>query len=169
MMRSLALLLLVLFAAHPVRAADKVGAIDEVDFTGRGTVVDVSCEVAGRCVPDCGGGRHQLGILTADGKLYLAAKGAAIFRGLVPDLLPYCGKVIAVDGTTTTQFGALLLYIQRFRLKDGDPWITAEKTLNDWAAAHGVAPDSKEADEWFRHDEAVDAAVAKRGRLGVPE
>jgi hypothetical protein len=151
------------------RAAESLGILGEELLTTRGTVVQVSCEVAGVCAPDCGGGKELLGILTEDGRLLLAAKSLVNFRGATADLAPLCGRVVIVDGLTTTSAGATLLMVQRYRLSEQEPWREANEEGIDWAKAHGVASDSGEAENWFRHDAQVDAAVAKRGKTGVAE
>lgn len=151
-------------------AAEKLGILEEQVLTTKARVVDLACELTKSCPPDCGGGKRQLGLITPDGKLLVAAKSYAIFMGATADLLPFCGKEIWVDGLTTSQFNTTVYMVQRLKAKETDEWQDADKTLRNWAAAHHVAPDSKEAsEEWFRHDETVDKAVATRGKLGVPE
>ena len=74
-----------------------------------------------------------------------------------------------VDGLTTSDYGTTLLMIQRYRLSDAAPWRSTTQGLTDWAKANSVAVDSDAAKLWMRNDPAVQAAVAKRGKLGVPE
>jgi hypothetical protein len=160
---------LCLLSGSGAQAAEKFGISEEQVLTTKARVVDPACELTGSCPAHCGDGARQLGLLTPDGKLLIAAKGWAIFFGAVPDLLPACGKEIWVDGVTTTQFGATLFMVQRLKNNESDEWRDADQGLKDWTKAHGIKPDADEAQEWFRHDDAVAAEVAKRGKLGVPE
>ncbi|MEI9986741.1 MAG: hypothetical protein WDN69_28370 [Aliidongia sp.] len=92
----------------PGRAADSLNIADEQSVALKGKVVDIVCELAHDCTPDCGGGKRQLGLKTADNKLYFAAKSHVIFAGLATDLAPYCGKEIIADGLTTANYGTKL-------------------------------------------------------------
>ena len=53
----------------PAPAGEGVGADKETVVAMEAKVVDLSCELAKIRPPGCGAGRHQLGLLTADGKL----------------------------------------------------------------------------------------------------
>ena len=75
--------LLVVVAA---RAADSYGVAGEQLLTIKGKIVDLTCELAHDCAADCGNGKRPLGLLTEDGKLYVAAKSNTIFAGLGHDL-----------------------------------------------------------------------------------
>jgi len=165
----LAALAVSLTSAPPAVAAESLGVANEQLVTVKGTVVDVACEIAHDCAPRCGDGKRQLGIKTLDGKLLLAAKSAVDFMGSVRDLLPYCGRILIVDGLTTSDYGTTLLMVQRFKLSDAAPWRPTTQGLVDWAKANHVAVDSEEAKIWMRNDPEVKDAVAKRGKLGVPE
>ncbi len=158
-----------LLTAGVVQAADKLGIPGEEEVTTQGTVVDVSCELTKNCPAQCGAGKHQLGIKTADGKLLLAAKNAVNFMGSTRDLLPFCGKDIWVDGVTTNNFGTKLLMVQRYKASEKDEWRDANQSIIEWAKANHVKPDSEQAESWMRNDSTVKAAVAKKGRAGVPE
>lgn len=151
------------------RAADSLGIREEQVLQTKGTVVDLLCQVAHDCPPACGGGKRQLGILTADGKLLVAGKAAAIFFGATKDLLPYCGKEIETDGITTSGFGSTLYMVQRVRTSADAPWVATNQSMIDWAKAYNETFPSEELNTWFRRDKTVAAAVAKRGKLGVPE
>jgi hypothetical protein len=158
---------LLLPAAH---AAESLGVSEEKLVTTKAKVVDLACELTKSCPAHCGDGKRQLGLLTPEGKLLVAAKSFGQFMGTTADLLPYCAQEIWVDGLTTSQFNSTVMMVQRLKAKEGDAWTDADKGIKNWAAAHHVAPDSPTAtDEWFRHDETVAKAVAKRGKLGVPE
>ncbi len=169
MIAAIATLCLLVTAATATRAADSYGLPNEQLVTIRGKVVEIACEVTQNCAPRCGDGKRLLGIKTADGKLLLAAKNAADFMGSVRDLLPLCGRTITIDGLTTTNFGTTLLMVQRYKVTDAAPWRIANQSLVDWAKANNVAVDSEEAKAWMRNDPMVKAAIAKKGRLGVPE
>jgi len=165
----LALALLAVASVPPAGAGESYGLANEALVTLKGTVVDVACEVAKLCAPQCGEGKHQLGLRTPDGKLFLAAKSNVDFMGSIRDLLPYCGRLIIVDALTTENGGTRLLMVQRYRLTEVAPWRPTDRALVDWAKANNLAPDSDAAKQWMRNDPLVKAAVAKRGRLGIPE
>jgi hypothetical protein len=165
----LAALIACLLVSAGARAAEQLGTSQEQILTTKARVVDLACELTGSCPANCGDGKRQLGLLTPEGKLLVAAKGYAIFIGAVPDLLPHCGQTIWVDGLTTSQFGTTLFMVQRLKDNEGDEWRDADQGLQDWSKAHRLAPDSDQAKEWYRHDDTVAAEVAKRGKLGVPE
>ena len=132
-------------------------------------MVDVACELTKDCPAQCGAGKRQLGIKTPDGKLLLAAKNAVNFMGSTRDLLPYCGKDIWVDGVTTNNYGTRLLMVQRYKATEKAEWRDANQSIIEWAKANNVKPDSEQAENWMRNDPTVKAAVAKKGRAGVPE
>jgi hypothetical protein len=159
----------VMFGAAGASAAESYGLPNEQLVSFKGKVVDVACEVTTVCPPRCGDGKHLLGVRTFEGKLLLAAKSNVDFTGVIPDLLPSCGRMITVDGITTTNYGTTLLMVQRYKIADGAPWHDTNQSLVEWARANHVAVDSEEAKAWERNDSVVKAAVAKKGRLGVPE
>jgi hypothetical protein len=171
-MRTLALILTAagaLIAAPAAFAAEKMNLPEEREYTGTATVVDVVCELTKNCPNQCGAGKRQLGLKTPDGKILMAAKNTVNFMGAVHDLLPYCGKQLEVDGITATQYGTTLFMLQRYRPNGKAEWREANQSLLDWAKANKVKPDSNEAEEWMRNDPLVKTAVAKRGKLGVPQ
>ena len=167
------LVLSALACVKPIFAADLLGVNEEKPLVTKGRVVDVACDLTNNCPTNCGNGKRQLGILTESGTLYLAAKSAAIFAGAVKDLLPYCGKMVEIDGSTTAQFGGTLLYIARMRLAEGtetvDPWQSTEEFTRDFAKRNNLAPDDMKVDEWYRFDKTATEAVQKHGKLGVAE
>ena len=158
--------LLVVVAA---RAADSYGVAGEQLLTVKGKVVDLTCELAHDCVADCGNGKRPLGLLTGDGKLYVAAKSNTIFAGLGHDLKAYCGKEITADGLTTTNYGSTLLMIQRFKESDTADWVETSQFALDWAKQHNADPSGKTTEEWYRSDLTVKRAVLKRGKTGLDE
>jgi hypothetical protein len=158
-----------LLTASTVQAADKLGIPGEEEVTTQGKVVDVSCELTRDCPAQCGAGKHQLGVKTPEGKILLAAKNAVNFMGSTRDLLAFCGKDIWVDGVTTNNFGTKLLMVQRYKASEKAEWRDANQSIIEWAKANHVKPDSEQAENWMRNDRLVKAAVAKKGRAGVPE
>jgi len=151
------------------RAAESFGVSNEVLLTVKGKVVDLTCELTHECVPNCGAGKRQLGLLTSEGKLFVAAKSSTIFAGLAHDLIASCGQEIIADGLTTTNFGSTLLMIQRFKTAENADWIEANKFAADWARLHSTDPAGKQTEEWYRNDWVVKRAVAQHGQTGVPE
>ncbi|MCX8505415.1 MAG: hypothetical protein ORN98_02220 [Alphaproteobacteria bacterium] len=150
-------------------AAELLGVTDEKPLQIKGKVVDIACNLTSQCPPHCGEGKRQLGLVTDQGVLYLVAKSSAIFAGAVTDLLPFCDQQIEIDGSTTTQFGATLLYVQRLRLVGSEAWLDSENFTKDWAKTNKLAPHDMKLAEWYRQDKTVAAAIKARGRLGVPE
>ncbi len=133
-------------------------------------VVDLLCEVAGDCPPNCGAGNRQLGLLRADnGKLVYPQKNLQqSFNGPVADLHPHCGKTIDVRGwfvgDEDTLKGAAQLYqVQWIRSAGGD-WKKASKWTKDWAKKN---PGAKGKGPWFRRDPRVKAQIEKEGFLGL--
>ena len=149
------------------QAVDSLGISNEQRVMIKGKVVDLICELAHDCAPNCGDGKRQLGLKTADNKIYFAAKGHVIFAGSTNDLAPYCGKEVIADGLTTTDYETTLLFVQRFKTSESGDWIDANRFRIDWAKAHGVAPDSETAKHWFKTDPVVRAAVEAHGKLGL--
>lgn len=136
-------------------------------FSGR--VVDVRCELAGDCPPDCGGGRRNLGILrAADGQLVLVLKNAqAAFNGAVEDLLPYCNREVDVDGlligddeTVRTKF----FQVQFIRAAGEAEWRPATLWTRRWAEKN---PGATGEGPWFRRDPRVLEQLAKDGHFGL--
>jgi len=156
-----------LAVAGPVRSADSLGVHNEQIVTLKGKVVDLACEVTGNCASDCGSGKRPLGLLTEDGKLYVAAKSNTIFAGLLKDIVTQCGKTIIADGLTTSDHDATLLMIQRYKTSDNGNWVETDGFAADWSKRHSTPIDSKMTEEWYRNDWVVKGAVARRGKLGV--
>lgn len=125
-------------------------------------MVDLLCELTRDCPPDCGGGARQLGLRTREGRLLPLAKGAVNFADGVPDLLPFCGRPLQVDGLLIESPAMPLLFVQNLRERADAPWRPAIAFQAVWEAWHS------EAEEWFRADPAVKAVIAADGVLGVP-
>lgn len=132
-------------------------------------VVDVLCEISGDCAENCGDGVRQLGLLRgADGVLVLAMKnGQPAFSGAVADLLPYCGKIVTVDGLLvgeTDVTAAKYYMVQTIQPADGTPH-KADRFTQAWAEAHPqVAKDTR---PWFRRDPDITAFIEAEGYLGL--
>lgn len=147
------------FAAQ---AADPWGLANEKVATFRAKVVDALCGVTGDCPKDCGAGRRQMALLTQDGTLRLAVKGAFDFAGPVTDLMPYCGREIEVDGLLIEDPRIPMMFVQQVRVNAGDPWIPADSFGREWSAKHGDNQD------WVRKDPTVREIIAKDGVFGIP-
>jgi hypothetical protein len=162
-MRTTLLALAVLaLAAVPAAAADAWGLPDEKEQQVKGRVVDVLCLAGRDCPPDCGAGKRQLGLLTEDGRLVLAAKGGVNFAGAVLDLLPHCGKTVEADGLMIENPRMRIYFVQYLRTDPAQPWAPADAFVRAWSARHGVT------EEWMRADPAVQAQIARNGKLGIP-
>lgn len=130
-----------------------------------GTVVDMRAEITGEVTSDCGGGKHQLGIKTAEGKLVPVIKNAQPFFGASVDLLPHCGKTVTLDGLFAGHSGYRVYVVQAI-MADGVTHKTT-KGVAKWAKDNGFDPAGKEAKVWYRHDPKIKAALAKDGYFGI--
>ncbi len=161
---AIALSALIAAAATPAFAANEWGIEHERKARFEATVVDVVCEIAGDCAPQCGAGKRQLGLLTDDGTLVLAAKNFDIFAGTHVDLAPHCGKRILADGLMIDDPLATLFVLQFVKpLPDGE-WSRANKFTKTWAAANP----GKKGNQWFKHEPKVLNELEKNGILGLP-
>lgn len=149
------------FVALPALAADSWGLANETVVEIEATVVDVACKLSGDCPPNCGDGKRQLGLLTPDGKLRLAAKGATNFAGATVDLLPHCGKVVFADGLLIEDPALTIFMVQNLRLNKSEPLKPATAFQEQWTKAHGSA------DEWFRADPNVKKIIDADGVFGI--
>lgn len=132
-------------------------------------VVDLLCEVAGECAPECGGGDRQLGLVrAADGVLVFPNKNAQpLFTGAAAELLPYCGRDVEVDGLLLDDpdLGAVNVYlVQRIRGLDEPEWTAADRWTTVWAEE---TPEADGPGPWFRRDPRVAAHVAADGWFGL--
>lgn len=167
MMAVLAVLLSVLNAGA-ARAAEEWGIEHEKKARFEAKVVDVLCELTGDCPSNCGGGKRQLGLLKDDGRLILVVKNFDIFAGASNDLIEFCGKRIVADGLLINNPRMPLFALQFKRLAPDGKWSRADQFSKDWAKTNGIKPGSKKASQWFKHDPAIKAAIAKDGILGIP-
>ncbi|MEO1017903.1 MAG: hypothetical protein AAFY56_09435 [Pseudomonadota bacterium] len=129
-------------------------------------VVDILCELTGDCPDNCGDGRRQLGLVrAADEKLIIVNKnGQPLFNGAVPDLLPYCGQTIGVDGLFVGEEGSKLYQVQLVRPEDGE-WTKTERWLEVWNEQNPALADQE--GQWFRKDPRIEALIEENGYLGL--
>jgi hypothetical protein len=148
--------------ASPCLAADPWGLANEKVATFPAKVVDLLCAVGGvSCPADCGGGKRQLGLLTAEGKLYPAVKGSVDFAGPAADLAPFCGKTIFVDGLLVENPAMTMFFVQNLRERENQPWKPTEAFRTQWSARNG------DPDDWVRKDPQAKAIIAADGVFGI--
>ncbi|WP_407050950.1 hypothetical protein [Methyloraptor flagellatus] len=152
---------LAVFAAPRAQGAESWGIEGERAAIVKGKVVDLLCEISGRCAPDCGGGTRQLGLIDADGKLLPAAKSNTLFAGAVVDLLPFCGKTVEADALVIESPRMRLLFVQKLKGPGDKEFKAAEAFGDQWTKKHGKA------DEWFRKDPDVKTVIAADGVFGI--
>lgn len=145
------------------------GLFGETIATFSGTVVDLTCEVSGDCVDNCGDGARQLGIIRdADGVLVNLQKNAQqVFTGAVTDMLPYCGQQVEVDGLLVRDelVGAQNLYLVQVVRAVGDTeWTEANNWQNVWEAAH---PEWAGDGRWYRRSGDIRAHLDTTGYFGL--
>lgn len=150
-------------------AAESWGLPDEEKTRFEARVVDALCELTGDCPAQCGGGKRQLGLLTDAGELIVPLKNVVPFAGAAGELQEFCGKRVTADGLFATNRGVRVFALQFVKQAPDGEWRGANRWLRGWAAANGVAPDSAEARNWFRHDPAVKRIIGRDGKLGTGE
>ncbi len=174
MIRTLAVAL-ALALASPVVAQDfsagseasSWGLAGEAPARFEAQVVDILCELAGDCPPDCGAGARHLGLKrTADDVLVLPMKnGQPIFTGAVADLAPLCGQTIEVDGLLVGPEAAKFYQIQRIRPEGVTEFQPADAFTSAWAEANPEA--AAQGGDWFRNDPGVRGQIEQNGYLGL--
>jgi hypothetical protein len=132
-------------------------------------VVDILCLLTKDCPDNCGDGKRQLGLLRAadDALVFPNKNSQAAFTGAAIELLPYCGKMVEVDGLLIDDpdLGAKNIYlVQKIRNVGDAEWVKGNKWTKDWAKKH---PKAKGKGPWFRRDPRVNAAIAETGYLGL--
>jgi hypothetical protein len=153
-----------LYATAPLSAAEGIGGKNEKPLELEGRVVDLVCEVAGRCLPDCGGGKRQLGLKLSDGKLIAVIKNPGLFTGAVNDLAPFCGKTIYTDGLLFENPKMPVYQVQGLKAdRNEKEYKPVDGFIEAWVAKNGPS------DEWFRADPLVKEQIARNGPLGRPE
>lgn len=152
-------------ADDPNSQAKNWNLIEEKKAIFTGKVVDIQCELTGKCADECGAGSYQLGILTAEGKLIPTMKnGQTSFNGAVDDLLPHCGKTIQVDGLLVGEEIPEQFYQVQLVKPEGGEWAKANLHTKNWKVKY---PDAGGKGPWFRRDPRVKAAIEKDGWLGL--
>ncbi|PZN93183.1 MAG: hypothetical protein DCF30_22000 [Hyphomicrobiales bacterium] len=149
-------------AASSASAAEPWGIPHEKPLVLKGRVVDALCHLTGRCAPDCGAGRRQLGIVQADGTYRLVAKGNVDFAAAVPDLIGFCGKEIEADGLLIENPAITLFFVQGVRAAgSSEAFVPTDRFKTEWDARNGKA------DEWWRADPEARRVLAEDGPLGI--
>ena len=152
----------VLGAGSPALAAEPWGIPHERPLVLKGRVVDALCHLKGRCAPDCGAGKRQLGVAQADGTYRLIAKGNVDFAAAAPDLIGFCGKEIEADGLLIENPAVTLFFVQGIRAAgSSEPFAPAERFKAEWEARNGKA------EEWWRADPEANRILAEDGPLGI--
>ncbi|VAV92570.1 hypothetical protein MNBD_ALPHA08-99 [hydrothermal vent metagenome] len=147
-----------------VNAATEWGIEYEKTTRTEAKVVDLLCEITGNCVPECGAGKRQLGLLFDDGKLVPAVKNFEPFAGATNDLIKYCNKRIVADGLMISNPKMPMFVIQFSRLAPDGKWSRANQFGKDWSKANGGKPSN----QWFREDPRIKALIKERGVFGIP-
>ena len=154
--------------ATPVaQAAEKWGLPGEKTARFEAKVVDMLCELAGDCVPDCGAGKRQLGLLTDDGVLVLPLKNVVPFAGAAAELIDFCAMRVVADGLMVTNRGYTIFALQFVKAAPGGKWRRADRFLPKWAGRNGLDPKDKKVKRWFENDPRVQALIARDGKLGL--
>jgi len=151
-----------LVTVSPLLAAEPWGIPHEKAVVLKGRVVDALCHLKGVCTPDCGAGKRQLGVVQADGRFRLVAKGNVDFAAAVPDLIGFCGREVEVDGLLIENPAITLFFAQGVREAGSTaPFTPTERFKTQWEARNGAAP------EWWRADPEANAIIAETGPLGI--
>lgn len=157
-------LLIALLLSATAHAAESIGGANEKPMELEGKVVDLVCELTGRCLPACGSGTRQMGLLLADGRLIAVPKAPVDFAGAAQDLAPLCGRTIRTDGLMFENPKMPLYQVQGIKL---DPAATAftpaDAFIKAWTARNGKH------EEWYRNDPVIKAQIDRTGPLGRPD
>lgn len=148
-------------AAH---AAEEWGIEFEEKARVEAKVVDLLCEVAGKCADNCGNGKHQLGLLMDDGRLIPVVKNFEPFAGATNDLISFCNKRIVADGLLIKNPKMTMFTLQFKKPAEGGKWSRANQFGKDWSKANG----GKKPGQWFRQDRQVARIIKKDGVFGIP-
>jgi hypothetical protein len=149
------------FSPANANAAEAWGIPHEKPVVLKGRVVDALCHLKGRCAPDCGAGKRQLGILLADGTFRLVAKGNVDFAAAIPDLIGFCGREIEADGLLIENPAITLFFVQGVRADPSQPFVPSERFKADWETRNGKA------EEWWRADPEANRLIAEDGPFGI--
>ena len=150
--------------------AKEFGFDEEVQATFSAKVVDVACELGGDCVDNCGNGERLMGLVReADNKLILVLKNAQLsFNGPIEDLVPYCNKLVHVDGVMVGDpelFNAQFYMMQFIKEKGAPEWNKANKWVAAWKAKNPEVAEGK--GPWFRRDLRVKKQIEATGYFGL--
>jgi len=150
--------------------AKEFGFVDEIQSTFSAKVVDIACELTGDCIDNCGNGLRQLGLIReADNKLILVLKnGQLSFNGAVEDLVPYCNKLVDVDGLMVgdeEEFSTQFYMVQFIRDKGAPEWTPAKRWVAEWKAKNPEVAEGK--GPWFRRDLRVKKQIDATGYFGL--
>jgi len=145
----------------PLHAAELWNIPHERSQTIKGIVVDLLCALKQDCPHACGHGRRQLGLLQEDGKLRFIAKGNIDFAGAVPDLQPYCGKQVELDGLLIENPAVTLFFVQGLRTDANAGFTPTDAFLKAWSARNGKS------DEWWRKDPVARQLIDEDGPFGI--
>ena len=156
----------VLIGGEAARAASGWNLPGEEAVRFDAEVIDVMCVLTGDCPADCGGGKRVMGLLRDTGELVLAVKNAGPFTGTARDLVPFCHQAVTADGLFTINYGVKTFALQ-FVKPIGGEWRGANAFVKEWAAARGLDAKDKQAKQWFRNDEQVNAIIEAEGKLGL--
>ena len=169
MKKSISIVAVVMLAlgTSGVRAAEEWGLPDEEVVRFEAKVVDIACELTGNCPANCGGGKRQLGLIDADGKLILPLKNSTPFSGASVELIDFCGKRVIADGLFTTNNGYKVFAIQFVRAAPKGKWRRANRFLPDWAERNGLPANSPKVRRWFANDPRVNELIEQHGVLGL--
>jgi len=91
-----------------------------------------------------------------------------VFSGSSVELLPFCDKLVEVDGLMIVDPDANVnnvYQLQLIREVATTDWIKANRWTKEWAKANPEAPAGK--DPWFRRDPRVNARIAADGWFGL--
>jgi hypothetical protein len=157
----LALMIFTVSGATSSMAAEAWNIPHEKPAILKGRVVDALCQLKGRCAPDCGAGRRQLGMVLADGTFRLVAKSNVDFAGALQDLAGYCGREVEADGLLIENPAVTLFFVQGVRTDPVLPFTPAERFKSDWEARNGKA------EEWWRADPEANRIIAADGPFGI--
>jgi len=146
------------------QAAEEWGIDHEEKARVEVKVVDLLCEISGKCADNCGNGKHQLGLLFDDGRLVPVVKNFDIFAGATNDLIKYCNKRIIADGLMIKNPKMPLFALQFSKLAEGGKWSRANQFGKDWSKANG----GKKPGQWFRTDARIAKIIKKDGVFGIP-
>ncbi len=155
---------IVLLGAGPARAGEEWGIEYEKVVRFEAKVVDILCELSGDCPAKCGAGKRQLGLLKDDGRLIMVAKNMDLFAGATADLIGFCGQRIVADGLLIENPKAPMMVLQFKRLAPDGKWSRANWFAKQWAKANP----GLDGGQWFRHDAAIKAELARSGIYGIP-